>query len=148
MNIGNNIRNIRKQKNMTLQQLADILRCSQQNISQYESGKRIPKLKTVQKIANALNVNINDLLESPLDDSPLYKALKNTNLSDYDIGKDFINVQLSKQVDDWEQIDIELIKIFKQLNEDGKAVAIERVEELTEIPRYTQKEKNLPDKGE
>lgn len=62
--------------------------------------------------------------------------------------KDFINVQLSKQVDDWEQIDIELIKIFKQLNEDGKAVAIERVEELTEIPRYTQKEKNLPDKGE
>ncbi len=62
--------------------------------------------------------------------------------------KDFINVQLLKQVDDWEQIDIELIKIFKQLNEDGKAVAIERVEELTEIPRYTQKEKNLPDKGE
>ncbi len=62
--------------------------------------------------------------------------------------KDFINVQLSKQVDDWEQIDIELIKIFKQLNEDGKAVAIERVEELTEIPRYIQKEKNLPDKGE
>ena len=62
--------------------------------------------------------------------------------------KDFINVQLLKQVDDWEQIDIELIKIFKQLNEDGKAVAIERVEELTEIPRYIQEEKNLPDKGE
>ena len=31
--------------------------------------------------------------------------------------KDFINVQLLKQVDDWEQIDIELIKIFKQSHE-------------------------------
>ncbi len=142
MNIGDNMRNIRKQKNMTLQQLADILECSQQNISQYESGKRTPKLKTVQKIAGALNVNINDLLESPLDDSPFYKALKNANPSEHPIGKDFINAQLSKQVDDWEQIDIELVKKFKQLNETGKAIAIERVEELAEIPRYTQKEEN------
>ena len=31
---------------------------------------------------------------------------------------------------------------------DGKAVDIERVEELTEIPRYAQKEENLPDKEE
>ena len=128
MNIGDNMRNIRKQKNMTLQQLADILECSQQNISQYESGKRTPKLKTVQKIAGALNVNINDLLESPLDDSPFYKALKNANPSEHPIGKDFINAQLSKQVDDWEQIDIELVKKFKQLNETGKAIAVERVE--------------------
>ncbi len=142
MNIGDNMRNIRKQKNMTLQQLADILECSQQNISQYESGKRTPKLKTVQKIAGALNVNINDLLESPLDDSPFYKALKNANPSEHPIGKDFINAQLSKQVDDWEQIDIELVKKFKQLNETGKAIAVERVEELAEIPRYTQKEEN------
>ena len=142
MNIGDNMRNIRKQKNMTLQQLADILECSQQNISQYESGKRTPKLKTVQKIAGALNVNINDLLESPLDDSPFYKALKNANPSEHPIGKDFINAQLSKQVDDWEQIDIELVKKFKQLNETGKAIAIERVEELAEILRYTQKEED------
>ena len=82
MNIGDNMRNIRKQKSMTLQQLADILGCSQQNISQYESGKRTPKLKTIQKIADALNVNVNDLLENPLDDSPIYKAYKNTNSLD------------------------------------------------------------------
>ena len=142
MNIGDNMRNIRKQKNMTLQQLADILECSQQNISQYESGKRTPKLKTVQKIAGALNVNINDLLESPLDDSPLYKAFKNVNPPDYPIRKDFINAQLAKQVNDWEQIDIKLVKKFKQLNETGKAIAIERVEELAEILRYTQKEED------
>lgn len=148
MNIGDNMRNIRKQKSMTLQQLADILGCSQQNISQYESGKRTPKLKTIQKIADALNVNVNDLLENPLDDSPIYKAYKNTNSLDLPLAKNFINEKIVSQIGDWEQIDIELLKKFKQLNETGKAIAIERIEELTEIPRYTQKESNVPDKEE
>ncbi len=89
-----------------------------------------------------MNVNVNDLLESPLDGSPLYKAFKNVNPSDSPIRKDFINAQLAKQVNDWEQIDIKLVKKFKQLNETGKAIAIERVEELAEILRYTQKEED------
>lgn len=110
--------------------------------SQTLDGNKKPKLETIKKIADALNVNVNDLLESPLDDSPLYKTFKNANPSDYPIGKDFINAQLAKQVDDWEQIDIELVKTFKKLNENGKAVALERVEELTEIPRYIQKEEH------
>lgn len=148
MNIGDTMRNIRKQKGMTLQQLADILGCSQQNISQYESGKRVPKLKTVQKIADALNVNVNDLLENPLNDAPVYKALKNTNSLDLPLAKDFINEKIVSQIGDWEQIDIELVKTFKKLNDDGKNVAIGRVEELTEIPRYTQKGSKTPDKEE
>ena len=110
--------------------------------SQTLDGNKKPKLETIKKIADALNVNVNDLLESPLDDSPLYKTFKNANPSDYPIGKDFINAQSAKQVDDWEQIDIELVKTFKKLNENGKAVALERVEELTEIPRYIQKEEH------
>ena len=48
-----------------------------------------------------------------------------------------INSQLTTQIHDWQQIDIELVKTFKKLNEDGKAAAVERIEELTEIPRYT-----------
>ena len=54
MSIGKNIRAIRKEKKMTLQQIADILGCSPQLISQYENGKRTPKIETQQKIANAL----------------------------------------------------------------------------------------------
>lgn len=118
----------------------------QQQIGRWENGKSNPKLNTIQKIAAALSVNVNDLLESPLNNSPLYRVLKNANPYDYPASRRFINAELTIQVDDWEQMDIELIKKFKQLNEDGKAVAIERVEELTEIPRYTRNEKNLPDK--
>ncbi len=139
--IGEKIRYLRIQKNMTQKELGEKLGgIPQQQIGRWENGKSNPKLNTLQKIAAALSVNVNDLLESPLDDSPLYKTFKNANPSDYPIGKDFINAQSAKQVDDWKQIDIELVKTFKKLNETGKAVAIERVEELTEIPRYIQKE--------
>ena len=139
--IGEKIRYLRIQKNMTQKELGEKLGgIPQQQIGRWENGKSNPKLNTLQKIAAALSVNVNDLLESPLDDSPLYKAFKNVNPSDSPIRKDFINAQLAKQVDDWEQIDIELVKTFKKLNENGKAVAIERMEELAEIPRYIQKE--------
>ena len=89
-----------------------------------------------------------DLLGSLLDDSPLYQVLKNVDHSDSLVSRNFINAQLTIQVHDWEQIDIELVKKFKQLNEIGKAIAIERIEELSEIPRYTQKESNVPDQEE
>lgn len=64
MSTGNNIRNIRKEKGMTLQQIADILGCSPQLISQYESGKRQPKLETKKKIADALGCEISDIDEN------------------------------------------------------------------------------------
>lgn len=63
MSIGNNIRNLRKEKKMTLKQIADVMGCSPQLISQYENGKRIPKIETIDKIAKALNVPRNDLLD-------------------------------------------------------------------------------------
>ncbi len=73
MSIGNNIRNIRKEKGLTLQQIADSMGCSPQLISQYESGKRQPKLETQKKLANALNVPIYELAEykDPLPDIDL-----------------------------------------------------------------------------
>ncbi len=109
----------------------------QQQIGRWENGKSNPKLNTIQKIAAALSVNVNDLLGSPLDDSPLYQVLKNVDYSDSPVSRNFINSQLTTQIHDWQQIDIELVKTFKKLNEDGKAAAVERIEELTEIPRYT-----------
>jgi len=61
MSIGNNMRSIRKEKGMTLQQIADIMGCSPQLISQYESGKRQPKLETQKKIAAALGCEVSDI---------------------------------------------------------------------------------------
>lgn len=148
MTTGERIKKIRQQKKLSQKELGKLLGVSQQMIGQWESVNANLTLETIQKIATVLNTNINELLEPPFDDSPVYKAYKNTNSLDSPLTKDFINEKIVSQIDNWQQIDIELIKSFKKLNEDGKAIAIERVEELTEIPRYTQKESSTPDKEE
>lgn len=147
MSIGETIKNIRIQKKMTQKDLGEkIGGVPQQQVGRWENGKVTPKLDTIQKIAIALNVDINDLLESTMfDQSPAYRAFKNGNYSDSELAREFMNGRLTEGID-WEPVDIELIKIFKTLNRTGQAIAIERVEELTEIPRYTQKESSRPDK--
>lgn len=235
MSIGNNIRNIRKEKGLTLKQIADILGCSPQLISQYESGKRQPKLETKKKIADALNCQVSDIdeslyinrripyfayaleelrIERSLTQKELAKELhvKEQNIVDWENGErepyfhtveriadyfgtsllylyhgnkkhkkgidnndkeamaqenaiksapKFTNYTNGKEMLDYplpykvpkftdastsfedslaetEANELERIQnAYKQLNRKGKAKAVERIEELTEIPRYT-----------
>ena len=148
MTVAENIKRIRKEKGLTQKQLGEKCKMSESTLRQYELGFRNPKLQTLAKIAAALDVSANDLLESSLDGTPLYEVFKDVSISDSPEGRRYINSELTIQVEDWQQIDIELVKTFKKLNEAGKTKAIERISELTEIPRYTQKEKNQPDKEE
>lgn len=62
MNIGENIRNIRKKKNLTLKDLGNIINLSEQAIGQYERGERQPNISILNKIAIALDVSIIDLI--------------------------------------------------------------------------------------
>lgn len=67
MTIGENIKKIRISKKITQKELADRLETSQQNLAQYENGKRRPKIETLQKIATALDVPLQDLLTVDVD---------------------------------------------------------------------------------
>lgn len=58
MSIGNQIKKYRKKAHLSQKELGNMLNLSQQMIAQYENGKRIPKLESLEKIANALNVPI------------------------------------------------------------------------------------------
>lgn len=57
------IRFYRQKAGLTQQQLADKLGVSQQYIGNYESGKRQPKIQTLQKIADALDVDVFSLAD-------------------------------------------------------------------------------------
>lgn len=63
MNIGERIKHIRKQSGITQKQLAEKLGMTQAAIVQFESEKSNPKIDTLQKIADALNVSITDFLD-------------------------------------------------------------------------------------
>ncbi|EPY2302240.1 MerR family transcriptional regulator [Clostridium sporogenes] len=56
MNIGENIRRVRKSKGLTMKQLGEKINMSEQAISQYERNLRTPNTKLLFKIANILEI--------------------------------------------------------------------------------------------
>lgn len=63
MTVGDNIRKFRKQKKMTQKELGNKLGISQSAINQFENNKTAPKLTTIIKIADALDVLPRDLID-------------------------------------------------------------------------------------
>lgn len=57
MTFSKNLKQIRIKQGLSQKEIADRLGVSQPSYAQYESGKRKPKLETIQKIATALSVN-------------------------------------------------------------------------------------------
>ena len=65
--IGENIRRIRKAKNMTMVTLAEKIGCDAALIRKYEIGERNPKRDRLGAIAEALGVNVEVLANSEFD---------------------------------------------------------------------------------
>lgn len=63
MTVADNIRRIRKEKNLTQKQLGQKCGIAESTIRRYELGLLNPKFETLQKIADALNVDIYSLDE-------------------------------------------------------------------------------------
>ncbi len=57
------LREIRKKKNITIKELALKLKLTRNAITQYETGKRTPSLQTMQKLADALEVDLQTIFE-------------------------------------------------------------------------------------
>lgn len=60
---GNKIRNYRKMKKLTLQQLADLIHKSRATVSKYEKGDISIDLETLFDISNALDIGIEQLVD-------------------------------------------------------------------------------------
>lgn len=59
---GNRLRQLRKDRNLTQQQLADLIGVKNSVISFYEVGERIPSPEVLRKLALALHVTADYLL--------------------------------------------------------------------------------------
>lgn len=60
---GKRVKEIRKSKGITQEQLAELVSIEPPNISKIECGMHFPQPEKIEKIANALNVDIKDLFE-------------------------------------------------------------------------------------
>ena len=58
---GKKIAELRKEKKITQEQLAEKIGVKKQNISRYESGRVEPNIRTAKKLADALGVSLEDM---------------------------------------------------------------------------------------
>lgn len=121
MTVGENIRKFRKERNLTQKQLGQKCGIDEANIRKYELGNANPKFETVAKIAKALDTTPLILFYGLDIEAQLEQEQKE---SSYLIEPD--------------EIEHELLDVFWELNEKGAAIALERLKELTEIPRYVE----------
>ena len=118
--MGEMIRTLRTLAGLTQKELAEKVGVSTITIQQYERNVRTPRLEIAEKIAKILgdewyrkDVERNDK-ELELQLEAAYKA------------------QFSFDEEDMEKI----FEAMKMLNADGQRVAVERIQELTEISKY------------
>lgn len=157
--IGNNIKAARKAMGLTQKELAERAGTAVGTIQQYELGKRQPRLEQLQNISAALGMSLYNLLPHS------GKYPRRSILDELAALVEEGNIQI--QVDDWDSLvksyregmlydtmpnnsfhkspPAKLLESFEKLNTEGQNKAIERVTELTEIPKY---QKSPPDAQE
>ena len=62
MNLSDNLKKIRKENNLSQEQLAEKLGVSRQAVSKWESGISYPEMDKVMQICQLFNININELI--------------------------------------------------------------------------------------
>ena len=103
---GNRIKTTRNSQKMTQAELAQRLDVKPQTVSQYERGVINPKTSTIKRFAEALNVNARWLETGFYEDASISNE---------------------------EQ---QLLRYFRIMNQQGQRIALERMEELSQHPKY------------
>lgn len=123
MEFNERLRTIRKENGLTQAELAEKAGIAVNSVRLYESGKVIPKLDTIARIARAMGLTASDFVGGQ------WGKFQGGFCSEKEV-----------QQDDREA---RLIYYFQNLNEDGQATALERLEELTQLTKY-QRRIDLP----
>lgn len=90
MNVGENIRKIRKEKNKSAKYIAEKVGCSTQAILQYERGERTPSIDTLIDISEALDIPYTDLIEGKENESRRLKVT--VKITETDIVESIIDI--------------------------------------------------------
>jgi transcriptional regulator with XRE-family HTH domain len=115
MTVGDRIKAARKQAKLTQQEVADKIGIKAQTFQKYERGERNPKIETIQKIADALEIDASDL---------------------YDAVPDRKGLELVAPPPDPDPREAELLGNFHQLNEAGQDQLLTQSRYLLTDDRY------------
>ena len=164
MNIGENIKTLRKHKKLTQRELADKSGLNIGTIQGYEQGKYEPKSEALHKLRKALDCNVYEILDKPFEEpneeNGIFLSGEDLNymLENNISCEEFIGVKpkmikpnnslssFKKTFQTIETNDDNFLKLadsYHQLNKEGRQKALDQVEMLAKIPEYRRNESDI-----
>lgn len=145
MDIAQSIKKCREEQGLTQKALADKMGVTPVLISQYENGKRNPKIETLRKIADALEMSVTDLVGQ--DNMRIVLLSEKASSLEEELLLSRVALEEAKHLQTSnftftksEKHFTKLLKSFEQLNSTGQQKAVEQVELLAKIPEYRKKD--------
>lgn len=133
--LGDRLYELRQQANLTQSEVANKAGIKERRYCNIEEGTGVPTIEELTKIFGSFGVeDITPFLPHP--DCEYYAAgieYARTHLEGNNTGQ---MPEEGEDHDSYSEAERNLIKVFDSLNNDGKAIAIERLQELSEIPRF------------
>lgn len=141
MVIGALLKQARKDAGLTQKQLGEKCGMADSAIRKYESGRVVPKLETLQKLATALGQDVSMFLPTKGEDAGEYSLLEPYLTEEQKAELESLDRELQKEIEydvetEFEDKRRRLLMAYYRLTSEGQEKAIERVEELAEIPKY------------
>ena len=118
MNFSDRLKEARKNAGLTQAQLSEKLGITAQSYSQYETGKRNPKMETLQKIAAALNIKLSELV--PISDT-----------LDWAVEK----IEENRITREYSALDAAIKENIDKMNESAKKKVYDYTEDLIQNPQ-------------
>lgn len=116
------LRQLRKEKELSQQEVADALGFDKMTISGYENGKRHPRFDTIDTLADFLDVDITYLLGSSDQRRPYPRM---TPEEQDRLGADLVTVEITTE-------ELDLVRAYRRLDEYGQR--------LTRMAAHVEKE--------
>ena len=105
MNFKDNLKKLRKDNNLSQEELAEKLNVTRQSVSKWESGVAYPEMDKVIQICKMFNINIDDLLNKDIKEANEIKESKNN---------------INKYIDDILEYVTKTVNVFSSLKFGGK----------------------------
>ena len=129
--LENKITELRKEKNLSQEQLAEILNTSRQAVSKWERGEAYPDIERLKELAIFFGVSIDYLLdydiESLLLSNFIEKIKKVKNDSPYDVTIDEIKSMISKNSNNFDLLIYSINYLFAYWNKFGDNSVLELI---------------------
>lgn len=142
------IRNARKQAGFTQARLAELLDVNRATISKYENGEISPPVEQLELMAKHFGIPLGLLVTGKIEiipgrlwiveeEDPQGKNIVYTvNAQDEEAYAIGLQLFAKNGIGPEHMVEARIGKALNKLNTEGKKAAVERVEELTEIPKY------------